>query len=885
MRARKSMTTLLATGLLLCLALPSFAQPAPQPYRYAEPAQWVNVMRDLDLDGGQPVEEGHSDYLLVDNQVRLSAVTSHYFRTVERLTSQDAVDRAAQRSISIDPEHELALLHDVRVIRQGRSIDKLADARRSLLNREEDLENGRLNGRVTLHLLLQDVRVGDILDFSYTLERRDPFGERGYNDWFSTQWGEPVRQVRLRMLSPPDRPLVIKDHGKLGEPVRRQAGALQEIQWRAQDVAALTDEDARPKWHLHYPRIEISEFRNWDAVRAWMKPLYRVDKRDDPGFRELLADVKAQPNDKARLLRALRFVQDDIRYTGIEIGAGAYRPTQPAEVISRRYGDCKDKTLLLITLLREVGIEAWPALVHSSMGRAVVERAPGPGAFDHVIAKVRLGNKDYWFDATASGQGGDVDTAVQADFGPTLVIDDTNLGLQLIPPRKPARPTHQVTETYDLRQGRDKTATFTVKTVFREDEADAMRARMRSKTVTAVSKEYLDYYRKTYSGIRMAKPVTLQDNRAANEFTLTESYEIDHPFEKDDGEWKFPLEAYLVSDRARKPELVQRTTPLARAHPVNVHHEIVAYLPTPWNIEPDEVKISDPAFEYRSDLTYRDGELRIVYDLRSASDHVPASRLAEYSKQIARVHDDAYFTLTDSDGKAVARSAAGNAGSGSGSGSGTSMPASASAKPLLTGASFAIVMSALGGLVAGFLAARSLSRCRVRTRPVDEDAPTGIDGWLLVPGSLTVLLPLVAIYLLVIRFGELGNHSAFEELVRLEQHITAAQIALLCALAVMAGFGSWLLLERSRNWTVLFTGLMAVMLSLVGLEFLHTWRTGLDPVTGVEPLIVPTFIAIVGITLLAYVARSHRVRATFTKDAVIPGAERRAGLTPATRDA
>ena len=38
--------------------------------------------------------------------------------------------------------------------------------------------------------------------------------------------------------------------------------------------------------------------------------------------------------------------------------------------------------------MREVGIEAWPALVHSSLGRAVIERAPGPGAFDHVIAKV-----------------------------------------------------------------------------------------------------------------------------------------------------------------------------------------------------------------------------------------------------------------------------------------------------------------------------------------------------------------------------------------------------------------------------------------------------------------------------------------------------------------
>jgi transglutaminase-like putative cysteine protease len=865
MPAPRTTTQTLLAGLLICLAAPLFAAlPAAQPYRYAAVPDWVNVVQGLALDGQAPVEEGHADFLLVDNQVRLSALTSHYSRTVERLTSQDAVDRAAQLSISIDPGHELALLHEVRVYRKGRFIDKLADARRSLLNREQDLENGRLNGRVTLHLLLQDVRVGDVLDYSYTLERRDPFGERGYNDWFMTQWGEPVRKVHLRVLSPPDRPLVIRDHGKLGAPARRLVGAHIETSWKGGGIAALSDEASRPYWYLHYPRIEISEFANWDAVRAWMKPLYRVEKRNDPALRELIADVKSAPDDRARLLRALRFVQDDIRYTGIEIGAGAYRPTQPGEVLARRYGDCKDKTLLLITILRELGIEAWPALVHSTMGRGTLERAPGPGAFDHVVARVRLGNKDYWLDATATGQGGDIDNLVQADYGPTLVIDDSHLGLQLIPPRQAPKPTHQVTETFDLRQGRDKTAKFTVQTVFREHDADGMRARLRSKTATAISKEYLDYYRKTHEGIRMTRPVVVQDDRAANVVTLTESYEIDNPFEKDGREWKFYLDAYLVSERTKKPALTERVTPLARTFPMHVHHEIVAYLPTRWNIEPEVVEISDPAFEYRSDLSYHDGKLRIVYNLRGVSDHVPAKRLAEYARQLSRVHDDAYFTLSDG-----AAAVAATASHGSSTISGNPAP---------TGPSLAAMLSIFAGLVAGALAARAVARSPVRMPVAADDAPVGVDGWLLVPGTMTCLLPLIGGLLLISLLGQHGSAAAHAALGLLQQQVLVSQLALLAVAMVMGALGIWLLCKRIRSYPRMFHAQVVVILGLVALDLLMAWRHGIG-VSRYELLVAPLFIALSSVATSLYVARSQRVRATFINDWA--PSEQRAGLVPA----
>ncbi|MFX8207373.1 transglutaminase domain-containing protein, partial [Acinetobacter baumannii] len=84
---------------------------------------------------------------------------------------------------------------------------------------------------------------------------------------------------------------------------------------------------------------------------------------------------------EARLLAALRFVQREVRYLGIEMGANSHAPHPPETVLPRRYGDCKDKTLLTLTLLGRLGIPASPALVHTTERQAAAERLPTPWAF------------------------------------------------------------------------------------------------------------------------------------------------------------------------------------------------------------------------------------------------------------------------------------------------------------------------------------------------------------------------------------------------------------------------------------------------------------------------------------------------------------------------
>lgn len=99
----------------------------------------------------------------------------------------------------------------------------------------------------------------------------------------------------------------------------------------------------------------------------------------------------------------LRFVQSKIRYMGIELGSSSYIPNAPRTILQRRFSDCEDKTVLLISLLRAIGISAHPVLVNTDKTAFLHNTLPGLTQFDHVITQLTMSGKTYWVDPTITG--------------------------------------------------------------------------------------------------------------------------------------------------------------------------------------------------------------------------------------------------------------------------------------------------------------------------------------------------------------------------------------------------------------------------------------------------------------------------------------------------
>ena len=77
--------------------------------------------------------------------------------------------------------------------------------------------------------------------------------------------------------------------------------------------------------------------------------------------------------DEQKVLSALHFVQDEVRYMGIEMGVNSHKPHAPDAVFAQRFGDCKDKTYLFCTLLQGMNIPAYPVLVNTGFKQRLFE--------------------------------------------------------------------------------------------------------------------------------------------------------------------------------------------------------------------------------------------------------------------------------------------------------------------------------------------------------------------------------------------------------------------------------------------------------------------------------------------------------------------------------
>jgi Flp pilus assembly protein TadD len=110
-----------------------------------------------------------------------------------------------------------------------------------------------------------------------------------------------------------------------------------------------------------------------------------------------LAAGKTTREEKAAAI--LQYLSREVRYTGVEFGDAAIVPHAPAETLKHKYGDCKDKATLAVTMLRAAGIASYVALLNVGQRQDVEAELPGMGEFDHAIV-FAPGSPDLWMDPT-----------------------------------------------------------------------------------------------------------------------------------------------------------------------------------------------------------------------------------------------------------------------------------------------------------------------------------------------------------------------------------------------------------------------------------------------------------------------------------------------------
>ncbi|MCM8771298.1 MAG: transglutaminase-like domain-containing protein, partial [Candidatus Omnitrophica bacterium] len=112
---------------------------------------------------------------------------------------------------------------------------------------------------------------------------------------------------------------------------------------------------------------------------------------------QLIHGLKSD-EEKARAI--YNFCAREIRYVAVEYGQAGYEPHRAEEIFLNKYGDCKDQAILLVTMLREAGFEAYPVLIGTKDYYDLNEDLPSM-RFNHAIATVKINDAYIFLDPTA----------------------------------------------------------------------------------------------------------------------------------------------------------------------------------------------------------------------------------------------------------------------------------------------------------------------------------------------------------------------------------------------------------------------------------------------------------------------------------------------------
>ena len=403
-------------------------------YAIRSPQPWVRPL-DLESEAKSGPGSASSTFLLDDHQIRISQKTvERYYHHIQKIETAAGLSDVSQLRFYFEPSYQQLAIHFIRIHRDGALIDALRPSEIKVIQQEEDLKQQLYNGTLAALIFLNDLRVGDIVDYAYTVSGENPVLGGRFAETLYLADRQPIQHLKFRLVCPAERFVTIKNANIEIAPSVQTFGGDSEYVWERREVSAVSVEDGTPDWFDPYPTVSLSEFRTWSDVVQWALPLYGSTNPAPP---ELISKIQKWQADfespERRTVAALRFVQDEIRYLGIELGRYSHQPTSAAKVFARRFGDCKDKALLLTTVLKSMGVDAAPALVHSSAGRSLDNQQPSPFAFDHVIVQAKIAGKTYWLDPTISYQRGGLDKYYDPSYERALVLREGTSELEKIP--------------------------------------------------------------------------------------------------------------------------------------------------------------------------------------------------------------------------------------------------------------------------------------------------------------------------------------------------------------------------------------------------------------------------------------------------------------------
>ncbi len=610
---------------------------------------WVKVenIKENNVDANS-IRDGYY-YALVDEQY--NTVLKHDFcHYATKATSELGLDYTSQLEIEFDPSYQKVEIHYIKINRGQETIDLTHTSGIKLLKEENERSNGVLNETNTLYANLSDIRKGDIVEYAYSVIGYNNVFKNAFS--FSLKFGYSIPVGRI------NRSLIIDKETKLSIlntncEIQPEISENKNITytWVAENTTPIKLEDNTPSWYSPYPTVQVSNSKDWKEVKEKHKTLFVIGKYDNIKLTELTDSIKAKyPGDIEKQISSLvDFAQNQIRYSGITGGIHSHQPHLPDYVMRNRYGDCKDKTLFLRELLKQIDIKSYPVLIHTDQNKSIESGNPSTRAFNHVILAIEYEHKFYFIDPTFTYQKGNFKNKKTSNYEVGLILDDSENTFVEIPTDTVSKII--VTEDFNINSD-TKDAILKVESIYTGIHADRTRYSYSNSSIADMQENYRSFYLKYTDEVEVLDTLVFIDDEEQNEIRITEHYLLkgfwtkadsaDTKIQKDFIPYVLNEKIIYVTDNIRKQYL-------EIPFPVNITQTINVRKAEGWNIENSNIEENNDFFYYYYNTTVIDNLLSLKYIYRSKTSSISPEDYPAYKTKSNFLDHNMVMAVSTSD--------------------------------------------------------------------------------------------------------------------------------------------------------------------------------------------------------------------------------------------
>ena len=372
--------------------------------------------RVADIIAAAPADDAYPQagalILLADEKISITPAHAEVseMRYIIKILNERGKESFSESHIDYDSTYETIALEYARTIKPDGAVVDVGS--RHIRDVSKYLNFPLYSNARVFIISFPEIAEGSVIEYKVRVSRNELINKKDVVEVYPVQSSEPILQADFVLETPQDyKPgikLINESYNTFGAalaPSVQQGKDSNFYRWHFTAIPQIIPEANMPPAVEINPSILISTFSSWDDIYAWWIKLAQDKIQADQDIKDKVKALTAHAgSEEARLRSLYNYCAKEIRYVAVEYGQAGYEPHRAGEVFRNKYGDCKDKAILLVTMLREAGFSAWPVLIPTKNCYDLRRDFPSM-LFDHCIAAVWVNGKTVFLDATAETCG------------------------------------------------------------------------------------------------------------------------------------------------------------------------------------------------------------------------------------------------------------------------------------------------------------------------------------------------------------------------------------------------------------------------------------------------------------------------------------------------